>query len=271
MYQDIATTQYDLGEIIAIGWKTFWKNFRDILTIFLIVYVPINIGLSFVPIGSLIEEYGMQGFKMYLKIAQLVEFLIGVLATMSLACLIESRVLGKPITWKESFGEAFSRWGASVWTGLLAVLIIAGMTLLFLVPGIIWSLYYYFIIYVVALRCLSGKEALDYSRKLVKGQWWRVFGYVFVIGLLSVVATLVVVAPFFFTPEILVLDLFSDTLCDLIFALFMCMTIVFFLNTDYLKQASEEDGYEFPSAPITNSHDIRQAEKSQEITDEKGF
>ena len=240
MDEDIAITQYGLGKTISAGWNFFWSNIRDIVPIFLIVYIPVNIALSFVPVDYLIETHGLRGFKMYMKIVQLTEFLIGVLATMSLAKVIESSVFGRPVTWQEAIRHALSRWGASIGTGFLAGLIILGMTLLLIIPGMIWSLYYYFVIFVVALRGLSGKEALDYSKGLVKGQWWRVFGYLLIIGLLGTVATAVVVSPFLLAPEARILDILSDTLCDITSALFLCMTIVFFLNNDYLKKRSEQ-------------------------------
>ena len=241
MDKDINLTRYGLGRVIAVGWEQYRSHFRSILAIFLIVYIPINIGLSFVPTDYLIEQHGLRGLKIYMKIIQLTEFFIGVLATMSLAKLIEGSMSGQPITWQQSFRHALSRWGASVGTGLLAGLIILGMCLLLIVPGIIWGLYYSLFIYVVALRGLSGKQALDYSKAIVKGQWWRVFGYLLVINLLGAVAGVIVVALFWFTPDNKMLSIASDTLTDLISALFLTMTIVFFLNNDSMRIRSESE------------------------------
>ena len=240
MDQDIVTTRFGLGKTISSGWSFFLKNIRSILPVFLIVYIPINIGLSFVPGDYLVDNYGLRGFKMYMKIIQLTEFFIGVLATMSLARIIEASALGTPATWRDAMRHAFSRWGASIGTGLLAGVIILGMTLLLIIPGIIWSLYYSFFVFIVALRGLSGKKALEYSKGIVKGQWWRVFGYLLVINLLGAVASALIASPFIFTPEARILDILSDTLCDITSALFLCMTIVFFLNNDYLKRMGDQ-------------------------------
>jgi len=240
MDQDIYLTRYGLGRVIAAGWEQYRKHFRSILPIFLIVYVPINIGLSFVPLDQLIETHGVRGVRIYMKLVQLSEFLIGVLATMSLAKLIESSISGEPITWRAALRHAVGRWGASIGTGLLAGLIVLGMFLLLIVPGIIWSLYYSLFVYVVALRGLSGKEALDYSKGIVKGQWWRVLGYLLVIEVLSAIAGVVVAAPFYFTPDSRLLDIASDTLVDIVSALFLAMTTVFFLNNDRMRTRSEQ-------------------------------
>jgi len=241
MDNDITQTRFGLGRIIATGWQLYCRHFLSILPIFLIVYIPINIGLSFVPVDQLIATHGLRGFRIYMKLIQLTEFFIGVLATMALAKLIESAVSGTPITWQTAFRHAVSRWGASIGTGLLAGLIVLGLVLLLIVPGIIWGLYYVLFVYVVALRGLSGKQALDYSKRLVKGQWWRVFGYLLVIELFGLVATLVVAVPLFFTPDHRLLDIISDTLVDIVSALTLTMTTVFFLNNDYINKQGEQN------------------------------
>ena len=251
---DIYLTRYGLGKILALGWEQYRKHFASILPIFLIVYIPINVGLSFVPVEYLIEEHGLRGFRIYMKLIQLTEFLIGVVATMSLARLIEASLMGQPITWKQALRHAVSRWAASIGTGVLAWLIVLGMFLLLIVPGIIWGLYYSLFVYVVALRRLSGKSALDYSKSIVKGQWWRVFGYLFVIELIGACAGLAVAAPFFFTPDNRILNITSDTLSDLVSALFLCITTVFFLNNDRMRMKSEPDAAPNggPAAPVGN-------------------
>ncbi len=251
---DIFSTRFDLGKVIALGWEQYRKHLTSILPIFLLVYIPINIGLSFVPVDYLIEEHGLRGFRIYMKLVQLTELLIGVVASMALARLIEASLMGQRITWKEALRHALTRWAASIGTGLLAGLIVFGMFLLLIVPGLIWSLYYSLFVYVVALRGLSGKSALDYSKNIVKGQWWRVFGYLFVIELIGAIVGLAVAAPFFFTPDNRILDIASDTLADIVSALFLCMTIVFFLNNDRMRMKSEPCAAPsgFPATPLGN-------------------
>jgi hypothetical protein len=233
----IFSTHYGLGQIIALGWEHYRKHFVSILLIFLIVYIPINIGLSFVPHPN--ENLGLRGFPIYM-ILYFTKFLIGVVATMSLARLIEASLLAQPITWQQALRHAVSRWGACLCTGLLEGLIVLGMFLLLIVPGIIWGLYYTFYVYVVALRGLSGKRALDYSKAIVKGQWWRVFGYLFMIEIIGAIAGIAVVVPFYFTPDNRFLEIVSYTVTDILSALFLCMTIVFFLSND--KKTGDKTG-----------------------------
>jgi hypothetical protein len=244
-----------VGEIIASGWDLYCLHLKRILLIFLVVYVPINIGLSFVPAADWAKTYGTLGHNMHMAIIQLSELFVGVLATMALAKLIEESLYGHTITWLQALRHAVSRWGAAIGTGLLALLIVFGLMLLLIVPGVIWMIYYSFFIFAVALRGLSGKPALDYSKALVQGQWWRVFGYLLVIQALGVLAAMVVTAPFQVLPEHRLLGILANTLADLVAPLFLTMAIVFFLNSDYLRTWKEpanpptEDAADIPPAP----------------------
>ncbi len=246
---DIFATRFGLGRVIAAGWNLFRIHFMSILRIFVLVYIPINIALAAVPVDALIEEHGMRGFRLYMRLIQLTEFFFGVIATMALARLVEASLVGQPISWGKALRHALSRWGSSIGTGLLGGLIILGMLLLLIVPGIIWSLYYSLVVYVVALRGFSGKRALDYSKSIVKGQWWRVFGYLCAIEIMTLLAGFLVSIPNFFLPDHRIFDIAFNTVGDIVSALFLCMTIVFFINNDYMRLKRSPAAAPITSAP----------------------
>ncbi len=109
-------------------------------------------------------------------------------------------------------------------------------------------------------------HTFGHCQKIVKGQWWRVFGYSLVLGLLGMVAILLVVSPFFFMPEMRILEILSDTLCDITGALFLCMGVVFFLNNDYLTGTNEqtlaEDPPQAAETPAPEAHSSKKTERS---------
>ena len=76
-----------------------------------------------------------------------------------------------------------------LWTGFLAGLVLIAFTLLLIVPGIIWGVYYPVLVPVVAFG-LSGTSALAESKRLVKGNWWRTAGCLIVIELVSLLLAL---------------------------------------------------------------------------------
>ena len=58
---------------------------------------------------------------------------------------------------------------------ILVGLIVIGGTLLLIIPGVIFSLWFAFALYAVAIDEQKPMDALKASKALVKGRWWGVF------------------------------------------------------------------------------------------------
>ncbi len=89
----------------------------------------------------------------------------------------------------------------SVWTGLLAGIVIFLGFLFFIVPGIIFLVWFLLVPYVFVDEGLSGTAALRRSRELVRGHWWEmastalvveIFGLLVLIPYLGDLAYLIV-------------------------------------------------------------------------------
>jgi hypothetical protein len=239
---NIRTERYNLGKILSAGWKLYFEKFNVITPIILIVYIPINIVLSFIPI----EPESFEGFAIYLRASQLLEFLFGIIATVAVVKVIECTIKGEEITYLEALKFGLTRWGRAIGVQILAGVIVFCLLLLFIVPGIIWAVYYTFAIYIVAIRDISGKEALNYSKRLVRGQWGRVFWIGLALNLLTVLGAFIIGViigiPFALFPglSISIIDILFDTAGDIAIFMFTIMGAVFFLNVDYLKPNPEE-------------------------------
>lgn len=232
----IRTTEFKLGDILSEGWTIFTGRFRTILAIILIVYIPINIVLSLV---ALPEEAGLEEIRQSFQFGQLLYFGFGILATMAVAFVVERSLVGENIGFREALKKAVARWGSMIWANIIAGLIIFGLTLLLIVPGIVWFVYYTFVECAVVLRGKGGKTALDYSKSLVKGNWWRVFGISLLFTILSFLTYIVVDIPFWFLPQNALTIVVSTTIGDIVSTIFLVAMVIFFLNLDYLKSAQE--------------------------------
>jgi len=235
----IKSQQLGVGDMLGEGWRLYRTNFRNILLVILCVYVPIDSILTFL-------SAHLRSQQTYNNASQLLESLVGILATIGIASIVENSIRGQSTTWRDSMGHAFSRWGSAIGTNLLGGLIVSGLMLLLIIPGIIWSVYYSFVICVVALRNMGGKTALDYSKNLVKGHWWRVLGTVSLILIIQVVVSLVIGLSFALISDNLFLGFIASMLGEIVRALFTVMIIVFFLNRDYLTNPSQPE----PSPPL---------------------
>lgn len=87
----------------------------------------------------------------------------------------------------EAYRESFHKIGSVIWIGVLSTLAVVGGTLLFFIPGIIFSIALTFALYVFFGGRDTGLTALRKSGEYVKGSWWGVFGRivfaVFLVGL----------------------------------------------------------------------------------------
>ncbi len=164
-------------EIFQYGWKIFWFKIKDILLICLFAYIPFAVLLVLILVNPSPSNIGINDPEFYLfSILILIYVFFSLILAMSLAIITEKVVDQKDISWLSAVKDASSKWGRALLTVILASLIFLGLFLLLVIPSFVYSTYYAFIIPAIALREQFGKGALDYSKKLVEGQWWRIFG-----------------------------------------------------------------------------------------------
>ena len=232
---NIQQTKYGIKDIFTTAWTIYSHRISAILGVILIVYIPINIVIGIISVGQSADEFGP-------SLIQILVGLFGIIATMGIAYLVEQFIFGAEVTYAQALRKSLSRWASAIGTEILAGLIILGLALLLIVPGIIWLVYYYFSVYVVVLRNLGGKEALDYSKSIVQGQWWRVVGIAIVIGIVSNLLSLLLGMVFDLLAGSLVLFagslvvfIVAESLFDMVGAFFTVTFVVFFLNMDYMR------------------------------------
>jgi hypothetical protein len=240
MISEIHTGQFGISDILREGWRVYASKLTTILPIVLIIYGPFLLLLAFIPEKALTDSLGKVGFMLLQQGLFLVFGFVALISNVGIAHVVEKAVLGEDVTWRNALRFGASRWPAAFLTNLLASVILFGLMFLFLVPGIIWSVYYNFWIYAVANRGLSGKKALDYSKNLVKGQWWRVCGiqvvsFIIAGGIILAISQLLAL--------ILAGQLFAvmNSLVTFLIASVLSVILnVWFLNIDYLKHPTRD-------------------------------
>ncbi len=249
MDQEIYKKEYSIGQILSESWKRFTQNFQIILLVVLVVYIPINMILFFVPFDALLEQMGeLQWFKAYIRIVQILEWLIGIIATMAIAYIVKQWIDGENVSFKEAIKKSLSRWFFAVWTNILLGIFLFLLTLLLVIPGVIYYVYWIFVIQVVVLHNKSWNDALDYSKNIVKGRWWKVLGYSLVFGTLMIIASLsigllegIILG---FLPENFVISIFEvllDSFTDFLLSYFTVVSVIFFINFDSTKKSEVLD------------------------------
>lgn len=101
-------------------------------------------------------------------------FLLAALGQISLI----SAVKKIPGDWqiKDAIGDGSKIFWPFVWLNILSAIIILVGFLLFIIPGIIFTVWYSLAAYVLIFEDRKGWPALKRSKEIIKGYWWPVFG-----------------------------------------------------------------------------------------------
>ncbi|MBI5354740.1 MAG: hypothetical protein HZB50_19020 [Chloroflexi bacterium] len=225
----------DFFDFISEGFKIFFTRVGDFSLLALGLIIPTSLLLVITANGFTSQNTKTNVIKIILLCLILaLEVVVGLIASMSSKLIVESIVKNKPISLAKAINLALSKWGRAFVTQLFTSLIILGLTLLLFIPGVIYSIYYLFMLDAVALRDKDGREALKYSKTLIEGQWWRIFwismgiGIIFSIfnGLITFLLSKVSANPYFaIVPNAITLYIAS---------IFGVVSTVLFLNIDFV-------------------------------------
>jgi hypothetical protein len=109
--------------------------------------------------------------------------------TVALAKTILNCLLAKPTEWRETFSSSSNLIWPVILASFLVTLSVIGGTLLLIIPGIIFGVWYSFTSYTVIFEGAKGLDAMRASKSLVVGRWWsiawRMIATAFVFGFLS--------------------------------------------------------------------------------------
>lgn len=154
-------TRLEFTRTFSLAWDTYKSNFRVLFPLTLLIYLPIDY-LTQSGVGN-----GVYGF-VYLFV------------TVFSFTAYKARITAIPLTIKTVLtGEHINLkliMGPLLWTWFLESLLNLLLFFLLIIPGIIYLVYWSLSIFVVLDKGISEKKALNYSKDLVKGHWWRVLG-----------------------------------------------------------------------------------------------
>ncbi|MBP7819676.1 hypothetical protein KA036_02460 [Candidatus Gracilibacteria bacterium] len=189
----LPTASDSFGSIFVTAFRLFRENLALIFGFLLLTSGPsIVLGL----IGNATTDTEL---LLYINIASLIWY--SAFVTLSIL-LISVLILNKTENAEKSRGQiiinTFKILLKSSYTLLLQSFFMILLLLLFVVPGIIYGIYWLFANKVTLLTGKFGKDALMHSKELVKGRWWPTFGKFIGISLLASLTNLLIKTVLFF-------------------------------------------------------------------------
>jgi hypothetical protein len=169
------------GDILRETWELYRANWRHLITIAAVVYVPLG-GIS-----ALLALGGWPG----ILAANILNLAAIFLVQGALVKAVEDVRDGRAdLSVAETFGHAGGRLVTLAAAGVLAALgIIAGLALLIL-PGLVLLTWWLVLSPVIMIECRGVADAFGRSRALVRGSGWPVFGVVVLTFLVLLAFTL---------------------------------------------------------------------------------
>lgn len=219
--------------------KVYQMGFVDLLKMLLI---PL---LGMIPMAVVMVLYGgsIFAFKdpgmarlvttgilaILMMLAFIIMIYVGVTAKIGMYRLIKNRLESVGSVGAKNVKEIFNEskkyfWkfiGVSFLTGLFVIL----WSFLFIIPGIIFAVYYSFSIWALVCEDYEATAALKRSKELVKGYWWSVVGRFLFFGLVYIAFVLVLSIPYLFMGDTaiseiawdLIMNIFSFIISPLLF------------------------------------------------------
>ena len=183
--------EVDFGELLEETWQSFKSRFKVFFSLaFLLYYIP-TIALSIFSVLYLLPRFLSEVASTLESLKNiLLMFIINIPVALLQLLFIVSVIyaLIRIPQNKTSFKKAI-KGGASFYWKMLLLNLLLGIALMFLsllliVPGIIFAVYWSFSIYVIVNDNCSVTESLRRSKNLVESRWWKVFGYSLLMGLI---------------------------------------------------------------------------------------
>jgi len=123
--------------------------------------------------GEILSDlWTMLLFYFFLAVA-LISIIVHILGLIALIIFINGNDPDFRIV--DVYKEAFKKFFSSLWIIFLTTLIILGGFILFILPGIFWTISYSLSIYILIAENIKGYQALKRSKELIKNYWWPVF------------------------------------------------------------------------------------------------
>ena len=142
--------------------------------------------VAWVPYGVLLALAGPKGLG-FQAAALLVLMVLGPVAYTALAVAVAAVYLGSPVTVSEAYRSTRAILVSIVGTYLLMYVFLVLLTILLVLPAVYFAICWVLVSPVMIVEDCFGRAALRRSRTLVSGSWWRTFGLMVVVGLITAV------------------------------------------------------------------------------------
>lgn len=230
-------------EIVKNSYFLCKQNWRRLLVYALFIFLPTLI-LTILGILSIYLTAYLPALTLTTNLIILAIFTANLVftlwTTIALSKEVQNILQNSPaLGWKNNYTATSHLIWPMVYTSILVGLIVFFGTLLLIIPGIIFLVWYFFIFYAVAFENKTGLNALRSSKDLVVGRWWamawRMFLPTLIFGLsASILQYVIITIPTYLLQSTIIIGiintLIGSVINSLLTPLILTSGIILFFN-----------------------------------------
>jgi len=186
--------QLGVGDLLRQSWSIFKANWTILLLLIIVLFL-----VQFIP-NMLTAAFEDSGLEVLSPLISLVSLVLNLLTSIGWTVAILKMARGEKVMVGELFKHSGKLWNYALGTILVGLLVFVGF-LLFIIPGIVWSIKYMFVPYLIADSGMGARAALKASSQMTEGIKWNIFGLVLallvvnIVGMLALLVGLLVTIP----------------------------------------------------------------------------
>lgn len=236
------------NEVLSVGMTLFHTNFKVILWGIVMICLPIslleaiiqmrlvNISDTVMQTGAMLSVEQAQTYLTQMGIQNILIMLINVfllpIFTIGVAKAAKWRLEGKKVEASTAFTKAMLLEPTVAKVGIVYMVLIVLGTFLFFIPGIYLSVVWCLYLYCIGLGGRRGMDALGHSLLLVRGRWWRTFGFIILLNFVAMGWSSFVGMLFLALPSNIISNTVMNCIIHLADAYIICQMTVVFLNRE---------------------------------------
>ena len=200
-----------VGRLLAKSWGVFTARFK---TLFSIVLIPIVV----MSLASMLSTVTDNGFVLF--VAAVIALIFSFWGHISLLYAV---VTGPNTGFVDAYRNSWKKIYSYAWVTILSGVIVFGAIMLFIIPGILFAIWFSFTLFVFFGENERGMKALLRSKEYVRGRWWGVFGrFLFLFVIVMILSLLVG-----FIVKLIPLKILSSTLGAVLQSCIVIMAILY--------------------------------------------
>lgn len=159
-------------------WSIYKNHWRKFIIFSAFLFIP-TLAASVLGLVGVITDSLAPNSQLFSNVLTAIILVAGLVfyiwSTIALALALNTIIKQEAqARWQAVYNEAAPKIWPFIYTNVLSTLIIIGGTILLIIPGIIFAVWYAFVTYSVVLSGKAGFMALKDSKALVTGRWWAI-------------------------------------------------------------------------------------------------